>query len=159
MTTSEKLANELHHSVFGEPWHGASLDVILKDVAYQQAFNRPIKNAHNIAELVLHIDAWIQEALDRLNGKEIGDPSVGDWPPTTDNSEKYWIKLTQQLYDNTNKLIAAVKNFPAEKFNVIVGSERNAAMGTGYTYEFMISGVLQHNAYHGGQISLLKKRF
>ena len=159
MTTSEKLANELQQSVFGEPWHGTCLDVILKDVKHKQAFDKPIKNAHSIAELVLHIDAWIQETLDRLNGKEIGDPYVGDWPPTTDNSEKYWDNLKQQLYDNTNKLIAAVKKFSSEKFNEVVGSERNAAMGTGYTYEFMISGVLQHNAYHGGQISLLKKRF
>lgn len=157
MTINEKLANELQQSVFGEPWHGASLDTILKDVNYKQAFNKPIKNAHNIVELVLHIDAWIQEALDRLNGKEIGDPSVGDWPNPADNSEKYWITLKQQLYDNTNKLIAAVKKFPAEKFNEVVGTERNAALGTGYTYEFMISGVLQHNAYHSGQISLLKK--
>ncbi|MCL4550491.1 MAG: hypothetical protein M1495_18220 [Bacteroidetes bacterium] len=63
----------------------------------------------------------------------------------------------QQLHDNTNKLIEALKRFPAEKLSQIVGSEGNAVSATGYTYEFMISGLLQHNAYDGGQISLLKK--
>ncbi len=157
MTTSEKLADELHHSVFNDPWYGASLKVILDEVTYKQAFNRPIKSAHSIVEITLHLDVWTQEVLDRLNGKVHHEPSVGDWPNPTGNSEKYWNDTKQQLYDDTNKLIAALKNFPTENLNKIVGSERNAAAGTGYTFEFMISGLLQHNAYHGGQISLLKK--
>lgn len=157
MTANEKLAEELHHSVFGDPWHGASLQVILKDVAHKQAFRKPIKNAHSIAELMLHIDAWTQEVLTRLNGNIHTEPLVGDWPKPMEPSEEYWHQLKQQLYDNTNKLIAALKNFPAENLNEVVGSKRNAAAGTGYTYEFMISGLLQHTAYHSGQISLLKK--
>lgn len=157
MTANEKLADELYHSVFGDPWHGASLKVILDEVDYKQAFDYPIKNAHSIIELTLHIDAWTQEVLSRLKGNTHSEPSVGDWPNPIENSEKYWTQLKQQLYDNTNKLIDALKKFPAEDLNRIVGSERNAAAGTGYAYNVMISGLLQHNAYHAGQISLLKK--
>ncbi len=157
MPINEKLADELYRSVFGDAWHGASLKIILDEVTFKQAFNRPTKSTHSIVELTLHIDAWTQEVLSRLNGNVHNEPLNGDWQDPKEISEKYWAELKQQLYNNTNKLIAALKNISTEKLSKIVGTERNAAAGTGYTHEVMIFGLLQHTAYHSGQISLLKK--
>ena len=36
-------------------------------------------------------------------------------------------------------------------------SDRNPALGTGVTHRAMVHGVIQHNAYHSGQISLLRR--
>ena len=33
----------------------------------------------------------------------------------------------------------------------------DAPLGTGVSYEGMVSGALQHNAYHGGQVALLRR--
>lgn len=55
------------------------------------------------------------------------------------------------------KLISVVQKFPEEKLEKIVGGERNIPLGTGFSFEGLILGLVQHNAYHLGQISLLKK--
>jgi hypothetical protein len=157
MNRSEKLANELHRSVFNDPWHGASLQVILDSVETAEAFARPIHNAHNIIELALHIDAWTTEVLSRIQGNAPADPAVGDWPKPEYETEEYWNSTKKNIYSHSNELIGAIKNLPEEKLDKIVGTERNPALGTGYSYETMIIGLLQHHAYHSGQISIIKK--
>jgi hypothetical protein len=36
-------------------------------------------------------------------------------------------------------------------------SDRDPALGTGATYRGMVNGLVQHNAYHSGQLALLRK--
>ena len=36
-------------------------------------------------------------------------------------------------------------------------SDRDAALGTGVTHRAMVNGLVQHHAYHTGQIVLLRK--
>jgi hypothetical protein len=50
MTRIEKLSNELHNSIFGDPWHGASASDILKGISVEQAFQKPISSVHSIIE-------------------------------------------------------------------------------------------------------------
>jgi hypothetical protein len=38
-----------------------------------------------------------------------------------------------------------------------VGRPRDRALGTGDSYYVMLHGVAQHDAYHLGQVSLLKR--
>jgi hypothetical protein len=54
-------------------------------------------------------------------------------------------------------LAEAVRRYPAERWARRVGGERDAPLGTGVTYAEMVQGLLQHDAYHGGQIGLLRK--
>ena len=82
---------------------------------------------------------------------------MGDWPIPVDKTEKYWNAVKQKLFADTNKLIAAIKKFPEDKLDEIIGKERNAPIGTGSSFEGLIIGLVQHNAYHSGQIALLKK--
>lgn len=159
MKRSEKLSNELMLSVFTDPWHGASIKDILHGITCEQAFIKPIKSAHNIIELTLHISAWMEETLSRLNGNEPGDPAVGDWSSPQSNTDKYWHSVIDKLFANANKLIEKVKNFPEEKFDELTGQERVKELGTGFSYEGLIIGLVQHNSYHSGQIALIKKTF
>jgi uncharacterized damage-inducible protein DinB len=157
MKSGEKLAEELHKSVFTDPWHGASLKFILENCPVGKVFLKPIPNAHSIIELALHINTWTEEVLSRFEGKTPGDPKDGDWPEVQDSSVKYWENLKSRIYENSLKLIDTLKNAPEEKLSEPVGKERNAPLGTGYSFEAMISGLMQHHAYHAGQISLLAK--
>ena len=157
MTRSEKLSIELHNSVFGDPWHGASLEKVLENIPLENTFHKPISSAHNIIELTLHINAWTEEALNRFNGNIPAEPSMGDWPTPQFQTEEYWLAVKQKLFADTNKLIFAIKNFPEDKLDEIVGGERNVALGTGFSFDGLIIGLIQHNAYHSGQIALIKK--
>lgn len=159
MTRTENLSNELYNSIFGEPWYGSSAVIILKDISIEQAFQKPIPSAHNIIELTLHIAAWTEETLSRFNGNKPSEPQIGDWPVPENKTAEYWKTVKQNLFDTTNKLISVVQKFPEENLVNIVGEDRNIALGTGVSFEELISGLVQHNAYHLGQISLLKKAF
>ena len=159
MNRTNKLAEELHRSVFGDPWHGESVKEILTGITVVQAFSKPISSAHNIIELTLHLDAWIEEILSRFNGNISTEPSMGDWPTPRETTEEYWQAVKQKLFTDTNKLITVINLFPEERLDEIVGGERNVQLGTGFSFESLIIGLVQHNAYHSGQIAFLKKSF
>ena len=53
------------------------------------------------------------------------------------------------------ELELALKGFSAAKLDERVGGERDAPLGTGVAWRQMLLGVLQHDAWHGGQIALL----
>ncbi|MCX6169683.1 MAG: DinB family protein [Ignavibacteriales bacterium] len=159
MTRAKKLSDELYNSIFGDPWYGSSATDILREISIEQAFRKPIPSAHSIIELTLHITAWTEEILSRFNGNKPSEPQIGDWPTPENYTEKYWVTVKQNLFDATNKLISVLKKFPEEQLDTIIGGERNVSLGTGFSLEGLILGLVEHNSYHLGQISLLKKFF
>ncbi len=157
MTRPEKLSVELYNSVFGDPWHGICLKDILESISFEQVNKKSIPSAHNIIELILHLDAWTEEVLNRFNGNVSAEPLMGDWPAPLFQTVEYWQAVKQKLFADTNKLIAVIKKFPEDRLDEINGGERNAQLGTGFSFEGLIIGLVQHNAYHSGQIALLNK--
>ena len=158
MDSKKMLQEELLRSVFIDPWHGASLKEILENVLPEKVIIKPDSNTHSIIEITLHINSWTEEVLSRFNGNVPYTPVSGDWPVIENDTPQYWQDVKQKVYDTTNKLIAVIDKFPESKLNEIVGGGRNAALGTGFTFYGMTLGLIQHNAYHSGQISLLIKQ-
>ncbi|MFO0505811.1 MAG: hypothetical protein ACK5X6_03035 [Chryseotalea sp.] len=54
---SKKIANSLHHTFEGTPWHGKSLMEILNDVD-DNTSTRRMNVSMSIVNLVQHITAW-----------------------------------------------------------------------------------------------------
>jgi hypothetical protein len=57
------------------------------------------------------------------------------------------------LQHTHEELIAAVEAFPEEA----MWEQVPGKTGAHYNFSYMLHGVAQHEAYHGGQIALLKK--
>ena len=159
MNRIEVLISEIENSVSGDPWHGWPVKKILDGITEQQAFSKPLPNAHSIVELTLHIWAWTAETTSRLKGNPPGDPIAGDWPDAEQYKSEGWEEIKSKLYSSTEELILTLKNFPEFKLDEIVGPLREPSLGTGFSFEATVHGVAQHNAYHSGQIALLKKYF
>lgn len=157
MDRTKYLSEELHRSVFENPWHGESVKEIITEINAEYAFQKLTPSTHNIIELVLHLSAWTDEALSRFSGNTPSIPKIGDWPIPLGQVEEYWQSVKQKLFADTSKLIALINKFPEYKFDEIVGEEQNASLGTGFSFEGLIIGLIQHNAYHAGQIALIKK--
>ena len=68
MTECSRLADQIRRAFDGEAWHGDALVEVLSNVSAAQAAARPIKNAHTIWEIVLHIAAWDRAVLRRIGG-------------------------------------------------------------------------------------------
>ena len=159
MNHIEILIAEIENSVFGDPWHGWSVKKILEGITEQQAFSKPLPNAHNILELTLHMWVWSEEVTNRLKGNPPGEPEAGDWPNAEDYKKDGWEEIKNKLYSSTKELVRTLKTFPEAKLDEIVGPVRKPSLGTGYSFYATVLGVAQHNAYHAGQISILKKYF
>lgn len=160
----ERLADEIRRSHYGDAWHGSAVSELLADVAPETAAARPIGGAHTIWEIALHIRTWRREVARRLVRRKSGEPEDGDWPAAPGSattkapvSVDAWERDRASLAAATDELIAAVRNLSSDELDRPLESTRDPALGTGTTLRAMIHGIPQHDAYHGGQIALLKR--
>ena len=157
MTTSEKLQHELEKVLSGDPWYGNAVYQIIEQVSFEAAFEKTDHAAHNIAEIVLHMLAWTEEVMDRMNGMAAGLPSSGDWPPTGNPDEQKWQNYVNDLKLVNVNLLGLIRDFQEEQWNEPVNDERSREQGGGVTYEELVNGLIQHHIYHSGQIALLRR--
>jgi uncharacterized damage-inducible protein DinB len=149
----ELVVQQIRLAHDGDAWHGPGLAEILRDVTPVQAASRPVPNAHSIWELVLHLTGWTREVTRRLEGAQAGEPAEGDWPAVGVVSSANWDLAKRALAQAHHELAAAVTRASKERLATRVSGKGDNAE----TYEEMLHGLAQHDAYHGGQISLLKK--
>ena len=159
MTVDEidRISHLLGEAVDGKPWHGPSLGTVLNGIDATAAAARPLEGAHSIWEIVLHLTGWTREVANRLEGKGPEPPALGDWPETGPVDEARWDAARADLVSAHEELSTALAQFPPSRLSERVGRARDAPLGTGVSYREMILGALQHDAYHAGQISLLRK--
>ncbi len=155
MSTSEKLQAELKRVLYGDAWYGSAIFTILEQVGFEAAYEKPQGAIHNIAETVLHMLAWTEEVLDRLNGMSAQTPASGDWPDPGAPDEQKWQNYVDDLKLVNVNLLGAIAAFPDEQWPELVNDERDTKKAA--TYEGMINGLIQHHVYHAGQISLLNR--
>jgi uncharacterized damage-inducible protein DinB len=148
-TQASRLADQLERSFRGGAWHGPSLSEALEGIDGRRARLRPIPGAHTILELVGHVAFWLDACLDRLE-RGVDADSNGDWQVADDGSEASWRAALAALESAHRKLHAAVLALPEERLDdPVPGSDPNV--------RGMLLGLLQHNAYHAGQIALLAR--
>ena len=141
-TEAARIADDIRRAYDGNPWHGLSVTAILEGVTAAEAAARPIPDAHTIWELVLHMAAWAGEVTRRLGGAAPSEPAEGDWPAMpAEPSDGAWAEAKARLGEAHADLTAAVV-----AIEQISGADAHAA-----------NGLLQHDAYHSGQVSLLRK--
>jgi uncharacterized damage-inducible protein DinB len=148
------LVKELEKAWHGDPWHGTNAHELIHAANPAKVFDKPVPGAHSIAEMVLHMCAWTEEAARRLEGRAAQEPDRGDWPDPTVYS---WEELIKMFDDANKKLVALVNELKEDDLNQPVKDERVPALGTGVSNAELISGIVQHHAYHSGQIALLLK--
>ncbi len=157
MTTSEKLGHELEKVLSGDPWYGNPVYQIIEQVSFEAAFEKTPGAVHTIAAIVLHMLAWTEEVMDRMNGMTAGVPSSGDWPPTGAPDEQKWQNYVNDLKLVNVNLLGLIQNFPEEKWNEPVNDEKDRELGGGVTYEELVNGLIHHHIYHSGQIAILNR--
>ena len=155
MTTPEKLTTQLTQILSGDPWYGSNVYDILAQISFEAAYEKPPGAIHNIAEIVLHMIAWTEEVMDRMNGMTAGIPTSGDWPETGAPDEQKWQNYVDDFKLVNVNLLKVIGDFPEENWNEPIADERNRELGTGVSYEALIEGLIQHHVYHSGQIALL----
>lgn len=159
MSESGRLVDQIKRAHDGDPWHGSPVKTILAGVTAEQAARRPPGGAHSIWELVLHMTGWRNEVARRATGAAAGEPEAGDYPAVGDPTPARWKAALDALDASHANLAKVVRGLSDEQMLKPTNDPRNAALGTGVTYYELLHGIVQHDAYHAGQIAILKKMF
>lgn len=149
---SVRIADQLRRALTGDPWHGSPVVDLLSGVTAEQSRTRPLPLAHNIWELVVHIDVYLQVGFEATQG--VPAPKLygteKDWPPLHDDSAAAWAAAQQRMFQNAEKLAQAIEKFDDARLQATVP-------GRPYDFYYLFHGIVQHSLYHGGQIAMLKK--
>jgi len=157
MNEVDRIVARLQRLHAGDAWHGSSVRDVLHGIDAQRAAARPLPQAHTIWEILLHMTAWLDEVRERLGGGTPGLPRAGDWPAVSDTSAAAWQRALDSHAVAHAALLAMLERFDASQLPRTVGGERERESGTGVSYEVMLHGLAEHEAYHSGQIGILKK--
>ncbi len=150
MRGMEGIIDQLHRSLEGDSWQGASIREILEGVNAREAAAHPVPGGHSIWELVYHLTAWVRAVHSRVLGKVSELEGEADWPPVRDTSENAWAAAFEDLRRSQSELIATLKTLRDFDLNAPVPNR-------GYDRAHLLHGLTQHHAYHAGQMSLLKR--
>ena len=152
MNASEAIADSLRRTLTGPMWHGDAVNQLLSGLSAADAARKPIADAHTVWELVLHMAAWANIVQQRLSLKKQTEPtSAEDWPSLTSGpSIEAWSDAQMRLSEAYEGLAQRAEELDHDALNAQVP-------GHDYSVRVMLMGVVEHGAYHGGQIAVLKR--
>ncbi|MCZ4320160.1 DinB family protein [Aequorivita viscosa] len=143
----QTLFTDLYH---GHPWLDVTLQDTLGKITSEQAAQHPIKDGNSIWEIVNHIIAWRQNVLRRVQGEVLEIPENNYIEQIIDTSDEAWQKTLETLETTQKEWLYFLSTFNEANFI-------NEYPPNNLTYYQHIHGIIQHDAYHLGQIVLLAK--
>ena len=140
----EKLYN-------GEPWIDVPIQGTLSGISARKANIRPLPNCNTIWEIVNHLIDWKINVQQRLTGQITESPANNYISPIEDVSETAWADTLKRFDAVQNEWIEFLKKFDPASYESVYPPNQ-------MTYYEHILGVLQHDAYHLGQIVIFAKQ-
>ncbi|MBL8764396.1 MAG: DinB family protein [Phycisphaerae bacterium] len=153
----------LENSFRGKAWQGPTLLGSLRGISPRQAVVVPAGLRHSIWHLVLHATYWKYAGCLRLQRAGVRVAPLGgaaasferspsNWPALpTPADERAWradIALLKSWHDAVRRAAASV---PPRSLDMVPPGGRTV------TPRMVLIGLAAHDAYHTGQIQLLKK--
>lgn len=136
-----------------EPWYGDSLQSILKNVNPKTIFSKAGENSHSIAELLAHIIDCRDFTLRSISGddnSELSQTKSFNWKRIDNNENTAWQSLLGALEKNQNEILNILQQSGDDLLDEKVH-------GKNYNNDFLLEGIIQHDIYHIGQISILNR--
>ncbi len=141
-----KLFADLQH---GDCWIGNNFKEVLHGVDGKKAMAGLSGKTNSIWQLVSHITYWRTSVVNRLTGST-NPPPFKDFLLPDDPNEENWRQTLHDFEAAYHLLRNAIHHFNEENLD-------KPSPGKGQTFYELIMGCLQHDAYHLGQMMLLKK--
>lgn len=146
--SKDRVLVQLRRVFSGPSWVGPSTEDVLALASAEQAWAPPALGSNRIIDLVLHL-AWWKEAARRAIDGEALPPGEDDFPPPSAESDvDAWRTAVSRLREAHRGLLHRIESMTDADLDGIVP-------GRDYTFEILLHGLAQHEAYHLGQIRLL----
>ncbi|HEY0678016.1 MAG TPA: DinB family protein [Chitinophagaceae bacterium] len=143
----------LNDNYNGKPWHGRSIRSLLGEVTPEIGLKKPNPASHSIAELIYHMANWRDFTITRIKPEEGKDSKyfdVNDWRTLDLTSFQTWELGLQLLEESQRRLISILNETDDSILSQPVGERK-------YNFHYLLSGLLQHDVYHTGQIAYAMK--
>jgi len=150
MKETERIIKSFEYLYDGEPWLGVNIVDTLGIITAKKAVKKISNNHNSIWEITNHVISWRLNVLQRVKGKTMVSPDNNYIEPVKDQTAKAWKATLKQLKDSQKQWLDFLNTFPEKDFEKVY---KNNSM----TYYENIQGIIQHDAYHLGQIVLLAK--
>lgn len=154
MTTKDFILsfNELFQ---GEPWYGTSAMDSLELISLEKWNKKPNNTSNSIATIVWHMIDWRYFVIEKMQENEAFDIVL--------NTEADWRK---DIFLKTEEaVLALISEFKKTQKTIceLVQSKSDTWLlettpGKNYDNAYMLRGVLNHDAYHLGQINLISSQ-
>lgn len=149
----ETIKEQLAIVFDGDPWYGSSITTVLESVDPGRVFDLPGNGMHSIAELVAHMITWREFTERRL--REDGDylpeqEQSFDWQRFSGEKKRVWKIMIERLNANQQNLLTLLDQHDDTLLARTVA-------GKPYTFHYLLTGLLQHDLYHLGQIVYIQK--
>jgi uncharacterized damage-inducible protein DinB len=157
MGETDRIVDQLQRMYDGDAWHGPSVRAALHGVDATMAAARPVPHGHTISEIVVHMTAWTREVTRRLQTGVARDPEDGDWSVANVTGAAAWDAAVAALDAANAELVRTIAASDDARLQDRISDAPGRAPGRGVSRYTLLHGLVQHHAYHAGQISLLKK--
>lgn len=147
-----RLEEQVRLVLEGEAWHGPAILETLTGISADAAAAHPISGAHSIWEIVLHLAATYRLVLQRIQGHSVNLSAEQDWPAVPAPDAQRWREAIEELRMLNGEVRRAMLAFAEDRLDQVLAAGHSSA----YIH---FAGLAQHDAYHAGQISLLRKAF
>lgn len=150
MKGTERILKSFEDLFSGDPWLDVNLMDTLEGITARQASRRIAPGRNTIREIVYHVVQWRLTVLRRIQGEVVPSPDHNYLKSIEDPSEAGWNETIDQLRRSQDKWTDLLRTWDDKEFDSIYP-------GNKMTYYEHVQGILQHDAYHLGQVVLLSK--
>ncbi|MGA2414152.1 MAG: DinB family protein [Candidatus Sulfotelmatobacter sp.] len=152
---SQRALTELLHG------KGSHVDPLacVEDLSSELADHRVAGFPHSIAELVFHMNYWMDYELRRIRGQRPAYPAhnAETFPPASPAPEAQdWDRLRERFADLLDDYGTLAKSSAEEMRRQIESSHAGDTKLAG-TLEAVLWQMVAHNSYHTGQIAMIRR--
>lgn len=144
----ERLIRLFEQLYDGTPWLDVNIVDTLEPLSAEQAGRKMRPDIHSVWEITHHLIAWRENVLQRLHGAVINTPTDNIFRPINDVSPEAWQDTLRRLKQSQDDWMRYLQQSTEASWHQVYPTN-------GMTYFEHIHGILQHDAYHLGQIRLL----
>ncbi|HXC44802.1 MAG TPA: DinB family protein [Candidatus Dormibacteraeota bacterium] len=131
----------------------------VEDISAEEAARRVEGFPHSIADLVFHMNYWMDYELLRIRGDRPAYPAHNSESFPTESSsgnDQDWERLRKQFASLLAEFAALANSSPEEMQRQIASSHARDNKLAG-TLEAVLWQMVAHNSYHVGQIAMIRR--
>ncbi len=146
-----RISNLFSDLYNGDPWIDVNIHGTVKSLTAAQAARKIFVNSNSIWQILNHLLQWRLNILHRLAGEKPFSPADNYFTEIPDTSDQAWHKLLSDFEASQEQWQLFLKNANEDSLDI-------KEPGSIYSRYAFIHGILQHDAYHLGQIAMLAKQ-